>query len=409
MGDKMNFEDVVSKIRTYVKRKHGVPEDDVPEFDPKNGNEKAKILFLLEAPGPAALASKKNPRTGEPGSGIVSLDNDDPTARMLKAQLDKAGINNKDDIAIWNVVPWYLGNEEGTQIRAATVSDIEKAKRYLQEVVEAMDNLQYIVLVGAAARKTHVFLSTITCARIFSCHHPSTRAMNAHRRAQNIAVFKNIKKCVARRLSANELWNSRNEGEWKAALDFYWSFVKPTHLAVEKEFDDFNAGSVQVMSAEQWYDFLLNKYFFWKYTAPNRYKTTTTQLQKYVDGTDSLHNLNSIKDELFSFDKNDIAKGIRIATKIRGLGVAGASGLLAVLFPHQFATVDQFVVKALRKINGLPEHDDLMKMNPESLTPKNGAVLIKIMRGKAEELNRSFSSAFWTPRRIDMILWGLDR
>lgn len=210
-------------------------------------------------------------------------------------------------------------------------------------------------------------------------------------------------------ISANELWNSQDESEWGEALDFYWNFVKPTHLVIEKEFDDFDPSLIQMMSPEQWYDFLYNKYFFWKYTAPNRYKTTTTHLQKYVDGTDSLHNLNGIKEELFMFDKNDIAKGIRIVTRIRGLGVAGASGLLAVLFPKQFATVDQFVVKALRKIDGLPEHDELMDMNPESLTPKDGAVLIKIMREKAEGLNQSFSSSFWTPRRIDMILWGLDR
>jgi hypothetical protein len=30
-----------------------------------------------------------------------------------------------------------------------------------------------------------------------------------------------------------------------------------------------------------WYEFLANEYFRWKYTAANRYATTTKQLAKY--------------------------------------------------------------------------------------------------------------------------------
>lgn len=210
-------------------------------------------------------------------------------------------------------------------------------------------------------------------------------------------------------ISPNELWSSQNEDEWKKALDSYWRMVKPDHLAIEKEFDDLDLSIIQAMDPEQWYDFLHDKYFFWKYTAPNRYRTTTAHLQKYVDGPDSLDKLCRIKQEIFNFDTNDIAEGIRIATKIRGLGVAGASGLLAVFFPHQFATVDQFVVKALRHVEGLPENQELMEMNPESLSPKDGVILINIMKAKAEALNRRFDSTAWSPRKIDMVLWGLDR
>lgn len=210
-------------------------------------------------------------------------------------------------------------------------------------------------------------------------------------------------------ITANELWNCKKEEKWHEVLDLYWNFVKPSHLEVEKEFDNFDSDTVRGMDPKQWYDFLLKKYFFWKYTAPNRYKTTTHHLKKYVDGTDTLEKLYNIKEKIFRFDKMDIEKGLIIACEIRGLGVAGASGLLSVLFPSNFATVDQFVVKFLRNINALPEMHIICKMNPEGLNIKDGYILIQIMKKKAEELNENFNTSFWSSRKIDMALWTLGR
>jgi hypothetical protein len=93
----------------------------------------------------------------------------------------------------------------------------------------------------------------------------------------------------------------------------------------------------------------------------------------------------------------------------RELGTAGASGLLAVLFPSQFGTVDQFAVKALAKIPELPERDLIGAMNPESLKLNDGTILIRIMRRKAVELNRVSSLVKWTPRKVDMVLWTCAR
>jgi hypothetical protein len=95
--------------------------------------------------------------------------------------------------------------------------------------------------------------------------------------------------------------------------------------------------------------------------------------------------------------------------KISGLGTAGASGLLALLFPSSFGTVDQFVVKSLLKVRRLAERDLLSAMTPEALTIVDGVVLIKIMRRKAAELRAAFGSDFWTPRKIDQVLWASDR
>lgn len=95
-----------------------------------------------------------------------------------------------------------------------------------------------------------------------------------------------------------------------------------------------------------------------------------------------------------------------MASSIHGLSTAGGSGLLSILYPEHFGTADKFVVYSLLRIDGLQEHAVISGMNPEALTLNNGVALIEIMRNKAQELNERFHTDFWTPRKIDMILWS---
>jgi hypothetical protein len=162
------------------------------------------------------------------------------------------------------------------------------------------------------------------------------------------------------------------------------------------------------MNPQAWFAFLLDKYFRWKYTTANRYASTTKILRTYA-ANNELPALHAIKERLFASDKDNIQQCLAIASSIRGLGTAGASGLLAVLFPAYFGTVDQFAVKALAKIPELPERDLIAAMNPESLKLTEGIILIRIMRRKAAELNRAFSTTEWTPRKVDMVLWTCAR
>ncbi len=207
-----------------------------------------------------------------------------------------------------------------------------------------------------------------------------------------------------------ELWLTNDAGGWHAALGRYWQFLKPDNIALEREMERLDLANIKRMDAVGWYHFLLEKYFRWKYTAPNRYATTTKRLRWY-EANQKLETLHAIKERLFAFDKDNIRHGLAIASGIRGLGTAGASGLLAILFPTNFGTVDQFVVKALSTIPELPEIGRIrtMAVNPESLNIEDGVVLIRIMRRKAQELNKAFATSEWTPRKIDMVLWTCAR
>ena len=91
------------------------------------------------------------------------------------------------------------------------------------------------------------------------------------------------------------------------------------------------------------------------------------------------------------------------------LGTAGASGLLAILFPAHFGTVDQFCGEGACRASGTARASFDCAMKPESLKVSDGVILIRIMRQKAVELNRVFSTSKWTPRKLDMVLWTCSR
>ena len=207
-------------------------------------------------------------------------------------------------------------------------------------------------------------------------------------------------------INIQALWDCSDRGAWVGALEHYWSFVKPTHEVLERQMDTLDPEKIRKMNADEWFEFLLNDYFRWKYTAANRYASTTKHLKLQVEewGVQKLH---SFKDDIFQLAPTDVKAGLKAAMQIRGLGTAGASGLLSLLFPALYGTVDQFVVKALLQVPDLPEREQLERMNPESLTVNQGVILIEIMARKAQQLNVQFDSQEWTPRKVDMILWAV--
>jgi len=206
----------------------------------------------------------------------------------------------------------------------------------------------------------------------------------------------------------SELWESTDGALWARALERYWGFLKPANLALEREMSALTPSTVQALDAEGWLDFLMNRYFRWKYTAPNRYATTTACLNRQVEriGLDSLL---KIRDRILQASDGPIDVALSTACEIGGLGPAGGSGLLALLFPEAFGTVDQFLVKALCQVPSLAELELVRHMHPEGLTIRDGVVLTHIMRDKALSLNGLLETDSWTPRKVDMVLWTYGR
>lgn len=205
-----------------------------------------------------------------------------------------------------------------------------------------------------------------------------------------------------------QLWESSDPAAWQLALDRYWHHVKRSNLALEHEMEALEPSVVRQLDADQWYDWLLNKYFVWKYTDIRRYRSTTKHLKRHAQES-GRQDLLAIRDRILAAEHFRIQDALRTARQIGGLGTAGASGLLALLFPTKFGTVDQFALCSLLKIRHLPERDLLKRMKPNALTIANGVLLIEIMRRKAFALNALFLTNGWTPRKIDMVLWASER
>lgn len=81
----------------------------VPWFAPASGGIETRSLFLLEAPGQKSIDAEAALR--RTGSGIISIDNDDPTAQNCGTLRAKAALLYHES-RHWNSVPWYLGTAD---------------------------------------------------------------------------------------------------------------------------------------------------------------------------------------------------------------------------------------------------------------------------------------------------------
>ncbi|MES4825902.1 uracil-DNA glycosylase [Streptomyces anthocyanicus] len=121
--------------------------ESVPWFDPASGGVEARSLFLLEAPGQKSMGAEAALR--RTGSGIISINNDDPTAQNCWTLRDEAGLPYELSVH-WNVVPWYLGTAD--RITAPGRTEIQRAAPFLHEVISMLPALELVVLMGRKAQ-----------------------------------------------------------------------------------------------------------------------------------------------------------------------------------------------------------------------------------------------------------------
>lgn len=202
-----------------------------------------------------------------------------------------------------------------------------------------------------------------------------------------------------------DLWSEGQEADWAIAYLHYYELVDNREL--EEELENLSSDDVKKMDGEAFYRFLYEKYYAWKYTEIRRLVRNRSLLSDFYNN-EGKKELPRIHDALFDDNREDIARLFRLLSPIKGLGPAGISGLLAILWPREFGTVDQFVVKALRCVRDIPDEEKLLlaSMKPDNIRPVDAALLIRIMRRKATQLNKAFGTDFWTPRAVDMVLWS---
>ena len=111
----------------------------VPDADPADGGVGARLLLLLETPGPAM-----------PVTGFVSSDNPTPTAANLRHFFGAAGIV-RADLLIWNTVP-FLIHAPGATNRAPRAAELAAGLALLPPLLDLLPRLVIAVLAGRFAR-----------------------------------------------------------------------------------------------------------------------------------------------------------------------------------------------------------------------------------------------------------------
>ena len=141
----------------------------------------------------------------------------------------------------------------------------------------------------------------------------------------------------------------------------------------------------------------------WKYTDGRWCKRALDGLKRVSD--DCIRGLITIRRETTT---GDAATGLR--GRIPGVGIAGISAILAAARPDRFPVIDVFALTAICHYYDPPwlrvvprNSDGRFQADEKSYTPYTDFCC-----QRATELSTSTGEA-WTPRRVDMALWGLGK
>ncbi len=131
-----------------------------PDFDPADGGAAARVLLLLETPGPSIGRT-----------GFVSADNPTGTAANLRRFLAEAGLDRRR-LAIWNAVPWVI--HTGGPNRAPRRDEVQRGLAALPGLLPLLPELRCVVLSGRVAGSAEPVLHGLRPSlKLLRVPHPS--------------------------------------------------------------------------------------------------------------------------------------------------------------------------------------------------------------------------------------------
>jgi hypothetical protein len=208
-------------------------------------------------------------------------------------------------------------------------------------------------------------------------------------------------------MSIAALWRSTDVRAWDTALAQYRGLMEASNKEQDRRLGALDLERLRHMDGRAWHDFLQGEYLDRINAATGLYGRTINSLRGFV-GRPAIEALDQYRKRLLTLDPTDITAALKAGGAIPGLGVTGASGLLSLMYPGEFGTIDQFLVKALRDVERLPEAAAVARMKSRRLMIRDGAVLIGILRRKAAELSRAFGVP-WTPSMVSDVLRMVGR
>lgn len=215
-------------------------------------------------------------------------------------------------------------------------------------------------------------------------------------------------------VTTSELWNSSEIEVWHEGLNSYWNIASvQCNLAIEIELDELykSRGSVLLWDADLWYEFFLDKYLPWKLSSQPTYSHFRENFVRLYD--ENRERLREVMDRLSRLNRRNPEECIELLIGLDYIGIPMATGLLALLFPEDFGTLDRIILRNLKSIPDISSLFGLQNIDEQFLSRKTRRAVnlasnfIHLFRRKAEELNTLFETDAWTPRKIDMALWSI--
>jgi len=136
----------INQFVDRLRREH--PDKFIPYVAPTYGGNNARLLALLQDPGPATNPEIRN------GSEMLCIENDDGTANRYKAFLNE-NLIDVSDIQAWNAFPWYVsrpGRYQPGKPSQYPKADIHAATEALAELIDLMPKLHVVLLHGLVAQ-----------------------------------------------------------------------------------------------------------------------------------------------------------------------------------------------------------------------------------------------------------------
>lgn len=120
----------------------------VPDVDPFDGGTAARLLLLLETPGPGTEPLR-----------FVSRDNATGTAANIRRFTEEAGLS-RADTAIWNAVPWVI-HAPGARNRPPRRAEVAEGLRELPGFLALLPRLAVVVLAGRVAAQARPEIASL--------------------------------------------------------------------------------------------------------------------------------------------------------------------------------------------------------------------------------------------------------
>jgi hypothetical protein len=128
----------------------------IPHFDFSHGSGlNSRVLFLLESPGPQVR-----------NTGLISLKNNDLSARYLNEQLAESHADLKD-IVLWNIVPWIM--KKGTGFATPSGAEIKEARKFTFCFLRYFEKLRQLFFLAGNRKEKCRFIQG-TRATFYSPH-----------------------------------------------------------------------------------------------------------------------------------------------------------------------------------------------------------------------------------------------